>query len=232
MTATAWANSAPAGVPINPALVTGLSGPQGIAISGTNVFVANNGNGTIGEYTTSGATNNAHLISGLSTPAGLAIKGSNLFVAEYGRNRVGEYTLSGAIVNTNLITVFEPNGLAVSDNFLFVAGSSGEVGEYTIAGATNDPSLFLLPSAFPFGIIVLPGIGLAGSTTPAEALTKTNVICSWSTNGFAYQLQTSLMLAAGSWTVVTNTPVITYGNYGISLGTTNPAQFFRLQSIN
>src|SRR5208337_3470130 len=51
------------GTPINASLITGLYLPQGIAASGSNLFVAN-GSGGIGEYSTSGATVNASLISG------------------------------------------------------------------------------------------------------------------------------------------------------------------------
>ena len=54
-------------------LVTGLHGPVGIVVSGSDLFVANDAGGTIGEYTTSGATVNASLISGLSGPIGLAL---------------------------------------------------------------------------------------------------------------------------------------------------------------
>ena len=39
--------------------------------------------GTIGEYTTSGATVNASLVSGLNYPYGIAVSGSNLFVTNY-----------------------------------------------------------------------------------------------------------------------------------------------------
>jgi hypothetical protein len=264
------------GAIVNTNLITGLNGPEGIAISGTNLFVANYGNGVngtigeystsgatnnahlitglikaagiaisgtnlfvgggsyVGEYTTSGATNNAHLISGFITAAGLAIGGSNLFVVDYGRNRIGEYTLSGAIVNTNLITVSEPNGLAVSGNLLFVVNSSGIVGEYTTVGATNNRSLFsVAPGSYlPFGIIVLPDTWLSVPTTLAASLAATNAIFSWPTNAFAYQLQTSQFLAPAGWALITNTPVVTNGNFGISLDTSNQSQFFRLQSVN
>jgi hypothetical protein len=37
------------------------------------LFVANYGNGTVGEYTISGATVNTSLISGLNGPLGIAI---------------------------------------------------------------------------------------------------------------------------------------------------------------
>jgi hypothetical protein len=45
----------------------------GIAVSGSSLFVTNYGNGTVGEYTTSGAVVNPTLISGLSGPSGIAV---------------------------------------------------------------------------------------------------------------------------------------------------------------
>ena len=44
---------------MNASLVSGLNDPFGIAVSGSNLFVANYERGTIGEYTTSGAVVNA-----------------------------------------------------------------------------------------------------------------------------------------------------------------------------
>ena len=59
---------------MNAALVTGLNSPQGIAVFGGHLFVANQGNNTIGEYTTAGATVNAALISsGFFSPYGIAV---------------------------------------------------------------------------------------------------------------------------------------------------------------
>ena len=49
---------------MNTSLVSGLNSPTGIAVDGSNLFVAN-GNGTIGEYTTSGATVSDPLIANL-----------------------------------------------------------------------------------------------------------------------------------------------------------------------
>src|SRR5215471_6375164 len=66
---------------VNPALISGLVAPQSIAISGSQVFVANQGGaGTVSEYTTSGATVNPALISGLVVPTSIAVSGSDLFV--------------------------------------------------------------------------------------------------------------------------------------------------------
>jgi hypothetical protein len=50
-----------------------LGGPDGIAVDGSDLFVANFSSDTIGEYTTAGATVNAALITGLQGPAGIAI---------------------------------------------------------------------------------------------------------------------------------------------------------------
>jgi hypothetical protein len=58
---------------VNAHLITGLNQPYGIAVSGSNLFVLNEGDGTIGEYTTSGEVVNAHLVSGLSSPYGIAV---------------------------------------------------------------------------------------------------------------------------------------------------------------
>src|SRR5579862_4812018 len=54
------------GQAINSSLIpaTGLRLPIGIAFSGSDMFIANEITGTIGEYTTSGATVNSSLISG------------------------------------------------------------------------------------------------------------------------------------------------------------------------
>jgi hypothetical protein len=58
---------------VNPALISGLSMPEGIAVSGSDLFVVNFEANTIGEYTTAGAPVNPMLISGLNGPQDLAI---------------------------------------------------------------------------------------------------------------------------------------------------------------
>jgi len=78
---------------VNAALITGLSGNSGIAVSGSDLFEVNrNINGTVGEYTTSGATLNASLITASfpnGYPSGLAISGSNVFVSIDGNQGYG-----------------------------------------------------------------------------------------------------------------------------------------------
>src|SRR5450759_3276105 len=75
------------GATVNASLVSGLTVPWGIAVSGSNLFVTSSGNGTsgdgtIGEYNAiTGATVNASLVSGLNQPSGIVVSGPDLFVA-------------------------------------------------------------------------------------------------------------------------------------------------------
>jgi hypothetical protein len=130
-------------------------------VSGSDLFVANlAGGGTIGEYTTSGATVNPALISGLSAPSGIALSGSDLFVVNGVLNGpIGEYTTSGVTVNATLISGLNiPFGIALSGSDLFVSNGgllpgTGTIGAYTTSGATVNPAL-ISGAIDPFGIAV------------------------------------------------------------------------------
>ena len=88
--------------------VSGLSNPLGIAVSGSNLFVANHASGTIGEYDiTTGQAVNMTLVSGLgaNNPQGIVVSGSDLFVANLASGTIGEYNaISGATINASLVT--------------------------------------------------------------------------------------------------------------------------------
>ena len=154
---------------MNTALISGLSDPVSIALSGSDLFVTNAESGTIGEYTTAGATVNAALISGLNGPSGIALSGSDLFVG--GGSTIGEYTTSGATVNAALISGLSgPEGIAVSGADLFVENfSPGTIGEYTTSGATVNAAL-ISGLDEPFGIAV-SGSSVPEASTWAMALT-------------------------------------------------------------
>jgi len=148
------------GATVNASLITGLSEPYGIAVSGSNLFVTNRGSGTIGEYTTSGATVNASLITGLHDPVGIAVSGSTLFVVNDDNGTIGEYTTSGATVNASLVSGLNaPYGIAVSGSNLFVTNTgnghpgTGTIGEYTTSGGTVNASLITGLNA-PYGLAV------------------------------------------------------------------------------
>ncbi|MGA2443427.1 MAG: hypothetical protein ABSH08_20945, partial [Tepidisphaeraceae bacterium] len=113
------------------------------------IFVANYGNCTIGEYNLDGTTVNAALVSGASTlnsklndPLGIAVSGSDLFVTTPGNGTIGEFTTSGATVSAPLAGGNWWGGIAVSGSDVFVASfDGGTIGEYTTSGATVNASL-------------------------------------------------------------------------------------------
>ena len=153
-------------------LITGLDSPCCIAISGSDLFVANATTATVGEYTTSGTTVNASLITDPVEPMSIAVSGSDLFVGyTYGGTYggVAEYTTSGAEGSFPLLPGVAASGIAVSGSDLFVTNSDlpNTVGEYTTSGATLNASLITGLNG-PSGIVVI-----ANSPTPTPTPTPT-----------------------------------------------------------
>ena len=137
-------------------LVTGLSFPYGIAVSGGFLYVANSGSGTIGKYTTAGVTVNASLISGLTTPGSIVVSGTDLYVANRGAGTVGKFsTLTGAPQPFTPIVATSPSlieAVAVSGTDLYVlfrdiVGSDIQhrIGKYTTAGVAVNALFITLP---------------------------------------------------------------------------------------
>jgi hypothetical protein len=130
---------------------------SGNAARADEIFVTNYGTGTVGAYTTSGATVNASLISGSPGnasvcgaapcgPIGIAVSGSNLFVLAGPGFTVGEYTTAGAAVNPDLINVADPPaGIAASGSNLYVADGF-DIDEYTSSGGSTGNGFSLLPT--------------------------------------------------------------------------------------
>lgn len=127
----------------NPALITGLGDPGDVIVSGSDLFVSDYADDTIGEYTLTGTPVNPTLVSGLDQPQAIAISGSNIFVTSYTADTIGEYTTSGMQVNPALVSGLSgPIGIAVSGSDLFVVNAgNGTVGEYTTSGTQVNPSL-------------------------------------------------------------------------------------------
>jgi hypothetical protein len=119
-----------AGAAVNPALLTGLSSPYGIAVSSSSLFVAQQGAGTIDAYDATTLKLLAS-ISGLSSPAGVAVSSSSLFVAEQGAGKIDEYDATTLKLLASISGLTAPAGVAVSGSSLFVVNSgNGTIDEY------------------------------------------------------------------------------------------------------
>ena len=128
------------GALVNTSLISGLpNNIQGIAVSGSDLYVVSAGNwlvgsGGVGKYTTSGGVVNANLISGPNAPVAVAVSGSYLYVAESAVHRaIHKFTTSGALVTYGLVPDLYPDStdqIAVSGSHLFAVIDYGEISEY------------------------------------------------------------------------------------------------------
>lgn len=124
---------------------------NGIAVSGTNIFVTNAATNTIGEYTTSGGTVNASLASTSNDPIQIVAQGLNLYVDEYtdGSGALSVYTLgsspgtisSSSTLYSSLGVSDNVDGLGlVGNNLLVVKQNDATIGGGTVASYAKDGS--------------------------------------------------------------------------------------------
>jgi hypothetical protein len=183
----------------NTSFISDVGSAWGIASYGTNLFIPLLTNGTVAEYTTSGATMDRSLVSGLIGAVDVAISGTDLFLLAF--PGIGEYTTSGITVNASLISGLTnfPGNIAISGTNLFVVNrtqdgilgtDTGTIGEYTTSGATVNASL-ISGLSFP-GAIAISGtnlfvlvVGNVAQYTTSGALVNATFISS-GTNGPAF----------------------------------------------
>ena len=131
------------GTAINPALIP-ANGDR-IAVSDSNVFVLRNVvgfAGSVGEYTTSGATIDSEFITGIYGLRSLASSAGSLFVSDSSNvGNVLKFDLEPPFSSGLLISDFQlANGLAVSRDGrrLYVVDSfAGMIGEYDASTGTQ-----------------------------------------------------------------------------------------------
>ena len=213
------------GAVVNASLVSGLSQPVGIAVSGSNIYVTEKFNGTIGAYnTTSGAVVNASLVSGLNNPSGIAVSGSNIYVTELFNGTIGAYTTSGVLVNARLVSGLSfPYFLSVGDatdntNGGGGSGSSGTPTQVTIFAGTSFSLSSIGVTATPVlsgGTLVLSG---GDSSSVSIAITSAGGVIQSTTSGSA--TLSGVFSGAGGLTFLSSGTVILTGANTYSGGTT------------
>jgi len=154
------------GAPLALSFITGLNGPRQIALSpaGTLLFVANNGNGTVGEYSAAtGTAVNSALIAGLNGVTSVAVSpdGLDLYVGTQGDGTVGEYSIAtGLAVIPSLITGVVPEYLQVFGSSLYVDDFNGNIDQYDLSGTgLNVPLIPNLDEPLSFSVIPEPATG-------------------------------------------------------------------------
>ncbi len=107
------------------------------------VFISNENNDTVSEYSVSGAVMNTSLISGLNQPIGLAVIGNDLFVANNFSGSIAEYTTSGTLVKANFATgLSNPSALVAQGGAFYVATFSVSAGDEIMKISGGTTSLF------------------------------------------------------------------------------------------
>jgi hypothetical protein len=132
----------------NSSLITGVTNPVGLALSGNDLYVADQDDGIIGEYNaTTGQAINSRLITG--QPGGdfaLAISGNTLYVSNYTADTIAEYNAtSGQAINTSFITgVDRPMTIVISGSNLLVGNQdAGTVAEYSLSSGALENATFI-----------------------------------------------------------------------------------------
>ena len=172
------------GSTVNASLIPGLNSPQGMVISGNDLFV---GDGTtVGEYNaTTGAPINTSLITGIAGfgVTGLAISGNDLFVTADSET-VGEYNATtGAPINASLFQ--DGNGvvsaIVASRSDIFVGTWGYAVGEYTTSGTLVNSALdagYFNAMAISGNDLYLAGNGLVSELTTSGEVVNATLISS------------------------------------------------------
>jgi DNA-binding beta-propeller fold protein YncE len=148
--------NATTGAVINNSFITSVTFPVGVAVSGTNLFVADSNQVRKFDTTTAAAVPGFSL-TGLTFPAeGVALDAANVYVAN--GTRVGKYdATTGTAVNANLIPIpggFSPFGLAVDvpNNHLFVSTNENRVREYDLNGNLLNATFISTGLSTPVGL--------------------------------------------------------------------------------
>ncbi len=160
------------GTLINSSLIN-LSGAsptyfEGLALSGSTLYVAKTGAPSVGVYTLNGAGGVSSSgtsvygggMTGLTTPYGLAVTATNLFITSFNNGDVFKYDFSGNQLASIYVGLTNPYGLAVSGNTLWVSQATTGTGLNTIKGYSistfsNTPTFTLTSDlSLPHGLAV------------------------------------------------------------------------------
>ena len=98
-----------------PAFVTGLRGPVGIAVDGAHLYWTETESGTIGRANLDGSGVDEGLLTGLAGPVEVAVDANHIYWTNNSANTVGRAALDGSGADLAFIpTLAGPSGVAVN----------------------------------------------------------------------------------------------------------------------
>ena len=145
--------------------------PDGIFVSGSNIYVANAGASNVLIFNTDGALTGAITSGAFNYPEGIALSGSNIYVANTDANNVLIFNTDGALTGAITSGAFaHPAGIVLSGSNIYVANAgASNVLIFNTDGA--------LTGAITSGAFDYPeGIALSGSNIYVANADASNVL--------------------------------------------------------
>jgi hypothetical protein len=208
---------------VNTSLISGLTYPFAMAVSGTNLFVADSHQ--IGKYSTTGAIINTNLVPGVAGGWGMAVIGTNVYLAT--GNSIVEFTVDGALVNASLVSgLTEPMGLDTDGTNLYVAFNSGVIAKYSPSGTAISSLLVSENNAANFisvlgnNLYALNGLQMIGEYSTSGATVNPSLIALPS--GYFLNLVAIPIIPTGPPPTV---GVTTYSNQPVAIWPVNGASY-------
>jgi sugar lactone lactonase YvrE len=171
-------------------VTSGLNAPIGLAFDSTgNLYVANDGNSTIGKVAPGSSTATPFVTSGLSQPHYLAFDASgNLYVANFGSGTVSKVAAGTSTATTFVSGLSLPMGLAFdSTGNLYVANhGNGTVSKVAAGTSTATPfvtSGLSLPVGLAFDASGNLYVGNEGNGTVSKVAAGTSTAIPFITSG-------------------------------------------------
>src|SRR5690242_15663632 len=136
-------------------LISGASGPEGVAVDGAHIYWANPGTHSIGRANLDGSSPNPGFISGASDPYGVAVDGAHIYWTNVTTGTIGRANLDGGAADDHFISGgSDPEGIAVDGRHIYWANAFSElIGRANLDGSAVDQS-FIVEANSPRGIAV------------------------------------------------------------------------------
>jgi hypothetical protein len=132
-------------VPLDEALVSGMTSPCGVAVDAGHVYWASAGGLAIGRANLDGSGVEPTFIVGAARPCGVAVDGSHVYWANEGAGTIGRANLDGSVADQSLVSGLEdPCGVAVDGTHVYWSRElrgGHRIGRARLDGTAVEPSL-------------------------------------------------------------------------------------------
>ncbi|WP_438479793.1 PEP-CTERM sorting domain-containing protein [Oleiharenicola lentus] len=187
-------------------LITGLTQPSQIEISGNDLYVVSVSGNSVGKYDLTGAGGN--LLTGLTSPTSLAVSGGNLFVSS-ANGTISRYNTAGTFLDSFSTGFTYISSITVGGSSLYVAGTkfdgmsnAGQLSSFSTSGGSEVSILD--------HVVGVQGLSFSGSTL--SYLTQPAGYSVWSFDGSSHVSHASGINGAIDTTFYGDTIYFTYLN--------------------